>query len=151
MSATTSSTSQTAPCRCMTGPYPCYAQYQNEHTEAWAATIAPYDGFIFVSPEYNIRHPQHSKIPRLPICQVAEQGCRIRCLRLAVRGARRRAPAFDLPELQMATVRQQLAFSLFTDFENFTTFTPATLHNDSAAVMFAQLESCAGALKTLRP
>jgi hypothetical protein len=53
------------------------------------------------------------------------------------------------PELQM--VRQQLAFSLFTDFENFTTFTPATLHNDSAAVMFALLESSAGALKTLRP
>lgn len=40
----------------------------------------------------------------------------------------------------MSTVRQQLAFSLFTDFENFTTFTPATLHNDSAAVMFALLE-----------
>jgi NAD(P)H-dependent FMN reductase len=35
-------------------------------------------------------------------------------------------------ELQMATVRQQLSFSLFTDFANFTTFTPAPLHNDSA-------------------
>ena len=53
-------------------------------------------------------------------------------------------------ELHMATVRQQLAFSLFTDFDNFTAFTPATMHNDSAAIMFAQLESWAGALKALR-
>jgi hypothetical protein len=54
-------------------------------------------------------------------------------------------------ELHMATVRQQLGFSLFTDFENFTAFTPAALHNDSAAIMFAELESWSGALKTLRP
>ena len=27
--------------------------YANEHTRAWAATIARYDAFVFVSPEYN--------------------------------------------------------------------------------------------------
>ena len=40
---------------------PSYAQYQNEHTKAWAATIASYDGFIFVTPSTTIRHPQHSR------------------------------------------------------------------------------------------
>lgn len=53
-------------------------------------------------------------------------------------------------ELQMATVRQQLAFSLFTDFENFTVFAPAALHGEASATLFTQLESWAGALKTLR-
>ena len=28
-------------------------QYEHDHTKAWAATIGGYDGFIFVTPEYN--------------------------------------------------------------------------------------------------
>jgi hypothetical protein len=50
----------------------------------------------------------------------------------------------------MAHVRQQLSFSLFTDFENFSTFAPQAMHSDGAAVLFSQLESWAGALKSLR-
>ncbi|MEY2457296.1 MAG: hypothetical protein QOK06_2390 [Acidimicrobiaceae bacterium] len=32
---------------------PSMGQYQNAHTQDWAAKIARYDGFIFVTPEYN--------------------------------------------------------------------------------------------------
>src|SRR6476646_984390 len=32
---------------------PSLGQYQHDHTKAWAATIGAYDGFIFVTPEYN--------------------------------------------------------------------------------------------------
>jgi NAD(P)H-dependent FMN reductase len=32
---------------------PTLGQYTGEHTKAWAATIAPYDGFVLVTPEYN--------------------------------------------------------------------------------------------------
>jgi NAD(P)H-dependent FMN reductase len=53
-------------------------------------------------------------------------------------------------ELQIAHVRQQLSFSLFTDFEDFSVLAPAALHNDAAAVMFDQLEAWSGALKPLR-
>lgn len=28
-------------------------QYQNEHTKSWATTIERFDGFVFVTPEYN--------------------------------------------------------------------------------------------------
>lgn len=28
-------------------------QYQGEHTEAWAAKVAEFDGYIFVTPEHN--------------------------------------------------------------------------------------------------
>src|SRR2546430_13685589 len=32
---------------------PSMGQYRNEHTKRWAATIASFDGFIMVTPEYN--------------------------------------------------------------------------------------------------
>ena len=53
-------------------------------------------------------------------------------------------------ELQIAHVRQQLSFSLLTDFENFSVFNPAATHDKAAAVLFGQLESWAGALKAIR-
>jgi NAD(P)H-dependent FMN reductase len=55
-----------------------------------------------------------------------------------------------LSELQVAHVRQQLSFSMFTDFENFTTFAPGPQHADAAAVMFDQLESWTEAMKEVR-
>ncbi len=32
---------------------PMAGEYQNEHTKAWAQTVAGFDGFVFVTPEYN--------------------------------------------------------------------------------------------------
>lgn len=32
---------------------PAFGVYQNEHTRRWAATVASYDAFVFVTPEYN--------------------------------------------------------------------------------------------------
>src|SRR5690242_13226071 len=32
---------------------PAMGQYTNEHTKQWAAKIAEFDAFIFVTPEYN--------------------------------------------------------------------------------------------------
>src|SRR5260370_1354678 len=34
-------------------PPPAMGQHAGEHPKAWAATIAAFDGFISVSPEYN--------------------------------------------------------------------------------------------------
>ena len=36
---------------------PSMHQYEKEHTLRWAETIAAYDGFIFVTPEYNRSMP----------------------------------------------------------------------------------------------
>src|SRR6266704_3588015 len=32
---------------------PMFGQYSHDHTKAWSAKIASFDGFIFVTPEYN--------------------------------------------------------------------------------------------------
>jgi hypothetical protein len=52
--------------------------------------------------------------------------------------------------VQVATVRNQVALSLFTDFENFTTFKPDPRHEKSLNSMLDQLVAWGGALKTLR-
>ena len=48
------------------------------------------------------------------------------------------------------TFRLQLSFSLFTDFENFSTFKPGPQYADQATVLFDQLESWAAALQPIR-
>jgi NAD(P)H-dependent FMN reductase len=53
-------------------------------------------------------------------------------------------------ELQIAHVRQQLSFSMFTDFENFSVFAPGPQSAGAADVLFDQLESWAAAMKSLR-
>jgi NAD(P)H-dependent FMN reductase len=32
---------------------PSMGNYQNEHTKAWGATVSGFDGFAFITPEYN--------------------------------------------------------------------------------------------------
>lgn len=53
-------------------------------------------------------------------------------------------------ELQVADVRAQVVLSLATDFENFTTFKPATHHDDALNAMLDQLIARAQALQPLR-
>jgi NAD(P)H-dependent FMN reductase len=36
---------------------PAKAQFEYEHSKAWSAAVAPFDGYIFVSPEYNYGMP----------------------------------------------------------------------------------------------
>ena len=105
-------------------------QYANEHTKKWSATI---DALR----RLHLRHPRvqplHVGCPqeraRLPLQRVEQQGRR-RSSATAAWAAR--APSStcvsSLAELQIGTVRQQLAFSLMTDFENFSTFKPAEYH-----------------------
>ena len=55
-----------------------------------------------------------------------------------------------MAEVQVATVRNQVALSLFTDFENYTTFKPAAHHEKSVNSMLDQLIAWSGAMKGLR-
>jgi hypothetical protein len=55
-----------------------------------------------------------------------------------------------MAEVQIATVRNQVLLSLFTDFENFSVFKPDSRHEKSVNEMFDQVIAWSGALKTLR-
>ena len=55
-----------------------------------------------------------------------------------------------LAEVQMATVRNQVLLSLFTDFEDFSVFKPAPQHEKSINAVFDQIIAWGGALKALR-
>ncbi|GAB3073062.1 NAD(P)H-dependent oxidoreductase [Intrasporangium mesophilum] len=126
-------------------------RYQHEHTKQWAATVAQFDGFVFVTPEYN--HSTSGVLKNAIDYLQAEW--HNKAAALVGYGAVGAARAVEhlrsvLSEVQIAHVRQAMAFSFFTDFENFSVFTPADLHKQYAGVMFDQLEAWAGALKPLR-
>ena len=55
-----------------------------------------------------------------------------------------------MAEVQVATVRNQVMLSLFTDFENYTIFKPDARHEKSLDQMLDQLVAWGGAMKTLR-
>jgi NAD(P)H-dependent FMN reductase len=55
-----------------------------------------------------------------------------------------------LAEVQMATVRNQVLLSMYTDFKNFSVFKPGATKEQSVNDMLDQLIAWAGALKTLR-
>jgi NAD(P)H-dependent FMN reductase len=131
---------------------PMLGQYAGEHTKAWAATIAPYDGYVFVTPEYN--HSTSGVLKNAIDYLYAEWTNKAAAfVSYGSVGGARAVEHLRLicSELQIAHVRQQLSFSMFTDFENFSTLRPvAAIHDDAATVMFDQLEAWSAALKPLR-
>ena len=130
---------------------PSIGQYAGEHTKAWAEKIAAYDGFVFVTPEYN--HSTSGVLKNAIDFLYAEWNNK--AAGFVSYGSLGGARAIEhlrgiSAELQLADVRQQLSFSLFTDFENFSEFRPGAHYQEQATILFDQLESWAGALKQLR-
>src|ERR1700694_690584 len=130
---------------------PMLGQYAGEHTKAWAATIAPYDGYVFVTPEYN--HSTSGVLKNAIDYLYAEWNNKAAAFVSygSVGGARAiehlRAVC---SELQSAHVRQQLSFSMWTDFENFSKFAPGPQHAEAVVVLFDQLETWTQAMRGVR-
>jgi NAD(P)H-dependent FMN reductase len=128
-----------------------FGQYANDHTKKWSATIADYDGYIFVTPEYN--HSTSGALKNALDFLYNEWNNKAAAfVSYGSLGGARAVEHLRLvaAELQLATVRQQLGFSLMTDFENFSTFTPADHHLPGVTTMFDQLVSWAEALRSVR-
>src|SRR6195952_3911648 len=104
-------------------------QYANDHTRAWADKIDSFDGFIFVTPEYN--HSTSGALKNAIDFLFAEWNNKAAGFVSygAVGGARAvEHLRLIVGELQIADVRAQVAFSLMTDFENYSVFRPAAFH-----------------------
>ncbi|MBX7266691.1 NAD(P)H-dependent oxidoreductase [Micromonospora sp. Llam7] len=130
---------------------PSLGQYTQPHTLRWAEKIASYDGYVFVTPEYN--HSTSGALKNAIDFLYAEWNNKAAGFVSygSVGGARAvEHLRLVVAELQMADVRAQVALSLFTDFENFTAFKPGPHQEGAVNTMLDQLVAWSGALAGLR-
>jgi NAD(P)H-dependent FMN reductase len=130
---------------------PSMGQYSKEHTQRWAAKVAEFDGYVFVTPEYN--HGPSGALKNAMDYLYAEWNNKAAgFVGYGSAGGTRAVEQLRLvmAELQMATVRAQVALSLFTDFENFSAFRPAGHHEQPLATMLDQLVAWSQAMKSVR-
>ena len=130
---------------------PSLGQYSKDHTKRWAAKIDSFDGFIFVTPEYNhgisgalknaidfLFKEWNNKAAGFVGYGSAYGARAVESLRLV------------MGELMIADVRAQVMLSLFTDFENYSTFKPADRHETSLNAVIDQVIAWSTALRTVR-
>jgi len=130
---------------------PVMGNYKHEHTLAWSEKIKGFDGYVFVTPEYNhstssalknaidyLYHEWNDKAAGF-VGYGSAGGTR------AVEHLRQIAG-----ELKLADVQAQVSLSLFHDFENYSVLKPAPKQDASVNSMLSQVVAWSGALKTLR-
>ncbi|GLW10015.1 FMN reductase [Microtetraspora sp. NBRC 13810] len=130
---------------------PSMGQYSQPHTQAWAAKIASFDGFVFVTPEYN--HSTSGALKNAIDFLFAEWNNKAAgFVSYGSVGGTRAVEHLRLiaGELMIADVRAQVALSLFTDFENFTVFKPGDHHLPNVTAMLDQVVAWSTALAPLR-
>ena len=130
---------------------PSMGQYQGEHTKAWAAKIASFDGFVMVTPEYN--HSTSGVLKNAIDYLYAEWNNKaVGFVSYGSVGGARAAEHLRLVagELQMADVRQQVALSLITEFENFSVFKPNDYNLAALDILLDQVIAWSNALAPLR-
>lgn len=130
---------------------PSLDQYSKEHTRAWAAKIASFDAFVFVTPEYN--HGISGALKNAIDFLFKEWNNKAAgFVGYGSAGGARAVESLRLVmgELMIADVRAQVMLSLFTDFENFSTFKPAANQEKAVNDMLDQVIAWGSALKTLR-
>lgn len=130
---------------------PSQGQYSKEHTKRWAAKIASFDGFIFVTPEYN--HGICGALKNAIDFLFAEWNNKAAgFVGYGSAGGVRAVEHLRLvmAEVQVATVRAQVMLSLRDDFENYTKFKPRDFHKKLVDQVFDQVIAWGGALRPLR-
>jgi NAD(P)H-dependent FMN reductase len=125
--------------------------YSHEHTKQWSAKIASFDGFVFVTPEYN-----HSTCGALKnAIDYLEKEWANKAAGFIGYGYTLGARAIEhlrqiMASLNVATVRAQVGLSMFTDFEHFSTFKPTLTQEKYVNDMLDQLIAWSNALYPLR-
>ena len=129
---------------------PAYGKYEHEHTKNWAAKIGSFDGFVFVTPEYN--HATSGALKNA--IDFLGREWKDKAAGFVSYGSMGGVRAVEnlrliMGELMIADVRAQVALSIFTDWEN-SMFKPAAVHEKSMTAMLDQLIAWSGALKPVR-
>ncbi|MCX5339792.1 NADPH-dependent FMN reductase [Streptomyces atratus] len=95
-----------------------FGQYQREATRRWAAAIGSFDGFVFVTPEYN--HSMTAALKNAIDHLFAEWNDKAAgFVSYGVHGGTRAVEhlRLALAEVKVAGVRSQVVLSVFTDFD----------------------------------
>src|SRR4051794_4719061 len=119
---------------------PSFGQYANDHTREWAQKVASFDGFVIVTPEYN--HSTSGVLKNAIDFLYAEWNNKaVGFVSYGGVGGVRAVEHLRLvaAELQMADIRQQVALSLITEFENFSVFKPGDYSVDALSTLLDQL------------
>jgi NAD(P)H-dependent FMN reductase len=130
---------------------PIMNQYAKPHTKAWAAKIATFDAFVFVTPEYN-----HSTSGALKnAIDFLFREWNDKAAGFVGYGGVGGARAVEhlrlvMGEIKVADVRAQVALSMYTDFENFSTLKPGPQQGAAVNAMLDDLVAWGQALRTLR-
>lgn len=130
---------------------PSMNRYEKPHTKAWAAKIATFDAFVFVTPEYNHSVPGALK----NAIDFLYREWNDKAAGFVGYGGAGGTRAVEhlrqiLGEIKIAPVRSQVALSLFTDFENFSTLKPGARREAEVNAMLDALVAWGGALRAMR-
>jgi NAD(P)H-dependent FMN reductase len=131
---------------------PIMGNYTKPHTKAWAQKIGSFDGYVFVTPEYNhgipgalknaidflFREWNNKAAGFVSYGGGASGGRAVEHLRLV------------MAELMVATVRAQVMLSFASDFQNYSIFNPLAQREGELATMLNQVAIWARALKGVR-
>ncbi len=130
---------------------PMMNQYAKPHTKAWAAKIATFDAFVFVTPEYN--HSTSGALKNAIDFLFREWNDKAAgFVGYGSVGGTRAVEHLRLVmgEIKVADVRAQVALSLYTDFENFSMLKPGPHQEAAVNAMLDDLVPWAQALQTMR-
>jgi len=130
---------------------PIMNQYAKPHTKAWAAKIATFDAFVFVTPEYN--HSTSGALKNAIDFLFREWNDKAAgFVGYGGVGGTRAVEHLRLVmgEIKVADVRAQVALSMFTDFENFSTLKPGPHQVAAVNAMLDDLIAWGQALQIMR-
>jgi NAD(P)H-dependent FMN reductase len=130
---------------------PAAGQYARQHSRDWAAKVASFDSFVFVTPEYSNPVPAGLR-NALDFAHAEWAGKAAGFISYGAAGGTRAVEHLRLvlSGLQVATVRAQLTLNSYTDFENFYDFKPAARHEEALNAVLDQVVSWGTALEPVR-
>lgn len=130
---------------------PLTGQYSQPHTHKWAAAIAGFDAFVFVTPEYNASTSAALKnaIDYL-FAEWNDKAAGFVCY--GAHGGLRAAEQLRqiAGEIKVADVRTSVSLSVMEDFEEYTRFTPRPDRQQYVSMMLDEVTAWGAALKSMR-
>ncbi len=127
------------------------SDYSRPHTRRWSEIIASFDGYVFVTPEYN--HSLSGALKNaIDYLYTEWRNKAAGFVGYGLHGGIRAVEHLRLvlAELHVASVRDQVALSLMTDFERMKVLRPASHQEDLLDRMLDQLVAWSEALAPLR-